>query len=262
MIGREGSKNVCILARGMAPHRGGPESLYTQSALPSMMRLGVLFSGGKDSCLALHRAAEFDKVVCLVTVVPENKESFFFHTPNLHLTELQARALALPLVTRNTPGIEEEEIADLSAAVAQAMDEHDIEGIVTGAVGSVYQATRVQRVCDDLGLWCFNPLWQMDQVQLLWELVRGGYQVLVSGVFAPPLDEEWLGRQIDASTVHELEGLWGSHGINPAGEGGELETTVLDAPMFRSRIVVTAALRDFHRDSGVLFIERAEVVPK
>jgi ABC transporter with metal-binding/Fe-S-binding domain ATP-binding protein len=226
------------------------------------MRLGVLFSGGKDSCLALQRASEVDQVVCLVTVVPENVESYFFHTPNLHLTELQAMAMGIPLVTRATPGVEEEEIADLTAAIVQAREDHGIEGIVTGAVGSVYQATRVQRVCDDLGLWCFNPLWQLDQVQLLWELIRCGYHVIVSGVFAPPLDEEWLGRVIDASTVYQLEGLWESHGIHPAGEGGEIETTVLDAPMFLSRIDVATARRDFHRDSGVLVIEEAEVVPK
>lgn len=226
------------------------------------MRLGVLFSGGKDSCLALHRAAERDEVVCLVTVVPDNPESFFFHTPNLHLTQLQAQALELPQVRVDTAGVEEEEIADLAVAIGRARDEHGVEGIVTGAVSSVYQATRVQRVCDDLGMWCFNPLWQLDQVQLLWELVRDGHKVMVSGVFAPPLDAEWLGRIIDAPTVHELEGLWKSHGIHPAGEGGEIETTVLDAPLFRSRLTVRAARRDFQRDSGVLVVERAEVVPK
>jgi ABC transporter with metal-binding/Fe-S-binding domain ATP-binding protein len=226
------------------------------------MRLGVLFSGGKDSCLALHRAARSDDVVCLITVVPENDESFFFHTPNLHLTDLQAQVMDLPLVKRASPGVKEEEIADLAAAVAEAKAVHGIEGIVSGAVGSVYQATRVQRVCDDLGLWCFNPIWQLDQVQLLWELVRGDYEVTISGVFAPPLDAEWLGRTIDAHTVHGLEALWGSHGIHPAGEGGELETTVLDAPMFTGRIQVIEARRDFGRDSGVLVIERAEVVPK
>ncbi|NIP36359.1 MAG: diphthine--ammonia ligase, partial [Thermoplasmata archaeon] len=145
------------------------------------MRLGVLFSGGKDSCLAMHRAAACDDVVCLVTVFPENRESFFFHTPNLHLTRLQAQAIGLPQVVVDSPGRQEEEIADLSAAIAQASEEHGVEGIVTGAVGSVYQATRVQRTCEELGLWCFNPLWQLDQVQLLWELVREGHQVIVSG---------------------------------------------------------------------------------
>lgn len=226
------------------------------------MRLGVLFSGGKDSCLALHRAAEVDEVACLITVVPDNVESFFFHTPNLHMTELQARALGLPIVTRWTPGIEEEEIADLHAACRIARDEHGVEGIVSGAVGSVYQATRVQRVCDGLGLWCFNPLWQLDQLALLDELLERDFLVMVTGVFAPPLDEQWLGRVMDREAREELAGLWESHGIHPAGEGGELETTVLDAPLFKERIRVVASRKDFGRDSGVLHIEETEVVPK
>ena len=202
------------------------------------MRLGVLFSGGKDSTLALHRATATDEVVCLVTVVPDNVESYFFHTPNLHLTALQAEALGLPLVRRSSAGVEEEEVADLAAAVRQARDDHGIEGIVSGAVESVYQATRVQRVCDDLGLWCFNPLWQLDQLALLREVVEDGYE------------------------VEELEGLWRSHGINPAGEGGELETTVLDAPMFSERIQVASTAVEFGRDSGVLHIEQAGLVVK
>ena len=226
------------------------------------MRLAILFSGGKDSCLALHRAATTDQVVCLITVVPDNPESYLFHTPNLHITALQAEALELPLVRRTTPGVEEEEIEDLAAAVREARDVHDIEGVVTGAVGSVYQATRVQRVCDDLGLWCFNPLWQLDQLALLREVVDGGYNVMVTGVFAPPLDGAWLGRVIDEGVVEELEALWLSHGINPAGEGGELETTVLDAPLFTHRVCVRASRKDLSRDSGVLHIEDAGLVVK
>ena len=222
----------------------------------------MLFSGGKDSTLALHRAAATDEVVCLVTVVPDNPESYLFHTPNLHLTALQAEAMGLPLVRQTSAGVEEEEVADLAEAVRQARDDHSVEGIVSGAVESVYQATRVQRVCDDLGLWCFNPLWQLDQLALLREVVEGGYEVMVTGVAAPPLDEAWLGRKIDADTVAELEGLWRSHGINPAGEGGELETTVLDAPMFKKRIHVDSTLVEFGRDSGVLRIERAGLVVK
>jgi predicted ATP pyrophosphatase (TIGR00289 family) len=168
----------------------------------------------------------------------------------------------LPLVRRESPGVEEEEIGDLAVAIREAVDVHGVEGIVTGAVESVYQATRVQRVCDDLGLWCFNPLWQLDQLALLREVVEGGYEVVVTGVSAPPLDEGWLGRPIDAGAMAELEGLWRSHGINPAGEGGEIETTVLDAPLFRRRIQIHSATIDFGRDSGVLHIEDAGLVVK
>lgn len=226
------------------------------------MRLGVLFSGGKDSTLALHRAAATEEVVCLVTVFPDNPESFFFHTPNLHVTRVQAQALGLPQVTWTSQGVEEREIEDLKAAIEEAVGVHGVEGIVSGAVGSVYQATRVQRVCAALGLWCFNPLWQMDQLALLDELMENGHEVLITGVSAPPLDEGWLGRVIDRRTRDRLAALWESHGINPAGEGGEMETAVLDAPLFRQRIVVESSTVDYGRDSGVLRVTGTRLVDK
>ena len=60
-------------------------------------RPALLFSGGKDSTLALHLAAQKEQVVCLITVASKNKESYMFHTPNIDVTALQAEALGLPL---------------------------------------------------------------------------------------------------------------------------------------------------------------------
>ena len=42
---------------------------------------------------------------------------------------------------------EEEELEDLMAAVAAAKNQYGIQGVVTGAIESVYQAARVQRIC-------------------------------------------------------------------------------------------------------------------
>ena len=170
------------------------------------MKLGVLFSGGKDSAFACHRAMEKEEVVCLITVLPENPESYLFHTPNVSLTALQAEAAGLPLVSVESEGVEEVEVADLSRAISRAVERHGIEGVVTGAIRSVYQATRIQRVCHELGLWCFNPLWQRDEVEYLGEVVSSGFGFLISGVSAAPFDEAWLGRQVDRETLAELEG--------------------------------------------------------
>ena len=161
------------------------------------MRLGVLFSGGKDSTLALHLAAEKEEVVCLITVVSKNKESYMFHTPNIDVTALQAEALGLPLVSVVTEGKKEEELADLEKAIAKAKEEFQIDGVVTGAVESVYQASRVQRICNHLDVWCFNPLWKHDQKVLLKTLVEKNFKVIISGIFAYPLTRRWLGKQID-----------------------------------------------------------------
>ena len=84
------------------------------------MRLGVLFSGGKDSTLALHIAQEKEQVVCLITLLSLNKESYMFHTPNIDVTALQAEALGLPRVAKTTAGEKEKELADLEDAIAEA----------------------------------------------------------------------------------------------------------------------------------------------
>src|SRR4030042_5175060 len=140
------------------------------------MRLGVLFSGGKDSTFALHLASEKEQVVCLITIVAKNPESYMFHTPNIDVTALQAAALELPLVSVVSEGLKEEELADLEKAIAQAKSKYKIEGVVTGAVESVYQASRVQRICNKLNLWLFNPLWKMDQKKLLEILLEKKYE--------------------------------------------------------------------------------------
>ncbi len=226
------------------------------------MRLGVLFSGGKDSTLALHIAAEKEEVACLITVVSKNKESFMFHTPNIDITTLQAKALGLPLVSVMTQGQKEKELADLEHAIVEAKHEFSIEGVVTGAVESVYQATRVQRICNQLDLWCFNPLWKHDQKALLENLLEKQFKVIISGVFAYPLDEKWLGKQIDAQVIARLVELQGKYGISPSGEGGEIESTVLDAPMFKQEIEVTESMVAAKGNSGVYIIKQARLVTK
>ena len=74
------------------------------------MRLGVLFSGGKDSTLALHYAREKEEVACLITLLSENKESYMFHTPNIDISALQAQALSLPQISKTTRGEKEKEL--------------------------------------------------------------------------------------------------------------------------------------------------------
>jgi ABC transporter with metal-binding/Fe-S-binding domain ATP-binding protein len=226
------------------------------------MRLGVLFSGGKDSAFAAWMAMGKEEVACLITVLPSNPESYLFHTPNIQLTALQSRAAGLPLVTVESAGVEGEEVADLSRVLTLAMEEPGIDGVVTGAIHSVYQATRVQRACHALGLWCFNPLWQRDEVEHLSGVVSSGFRFIVSAVSAAPLGEAWLGRELDRSALGELADLARRYRMNPAGEGGEYETFVLDAPFFSRQIEILDASPEFHGDRGIYRIREARLVAK
>jgi len=226
------------------------------------MRFGVLFSGGKDSTLALHKAAEKEEVVCLISLVSENKESFMFHTPNIELTGLQAEALDLPLIRKVTEGKPEEELEDLEEAIARTVKDFKIDSIVTGAVDSVYQTTRVQQICNRLDLWCVNPLWKRNQKALLEEIIAKDFKAVISGVFAYPLDKSWLGKQIDEDMIERLMALSVKYGLSPSGEGGEIETTVLDAPLFKKKIEILDSKVEAQGNSGVFRIKKARLTKK
>lgn len=224
------------------------------------MKLACLFSGGKDSVFACYKAV--DEVVCLISVVSENPDSYMFHFPNIELTKFQAKALDLPLIMQTTKGEKEAELEDLKNVIQKAITEYKIEGVVTGAIASNYQATRIQKICDELNIKCINPLWGKDQIQYLRELVREGFKVIITAVFAEPFDETWLGKEINNDTINELEALRIKHKINPSGEGGEIETLAIDGPIFKKRLEIVKANIKYSNYQGVYEIEDVKLVNK
>ncbi len=221
----------------------------------TLMRVGVLFSGGKDSVLAMHRAAAFHEIACLITLISSNPHSYMFHTPAIEHTRHQSQALGIPQVAVQTTGRKEREVRDLQHAIQKATEEYNIEGVVSGAIDSIYQATRIQRVCYNLNLWCYNPLWQEDQGTVLREMLSKGYKAMIVGVFGYPLGEEYLGRVIDDEVVRHLLKLREEMGFNPAGEGGEIETFVFDGPLFKRPVIIKSVKRHFSNYTGTVEME-------
>ena len=204
------------------------------------MKLGVLFSGGKDSTMATLLAKKAGhEIACLITLHSENPDSYMFHTPSIKRTEKQAEVMDLPLITKDTKGIKEQELKDLEDAIKTAIKKYSIQGIVTGALHSNYQASRIQTICDRLSLQCINPLWHKDEFQYMEELIKNNFKAVVIGVSAYPLNASWLGRVIDSNFIKDVTKLNEKYKIHVAGEGGEFESFVLDCPMFKRPLKVT-----------------------
>jgi len=70
-------------------------------------------------------------------------------------------------------------------------------------------------------------------------LFTNDFEVIITGVFAYPLDESWLGRTIDQDFLQDVKKLYEKYKINPAGEGGEFETFVINCPLFSKRLEIT-----------------------
>ncbi len=220
------------------------------------MKLGVLFSGGKDSTYAAYIAKKYDyEIACLISIFSENPESYMFHTPSIERTEQQARSMRIPLIIQKTKGKKEIELKDLEKAIRKAKKEYKIQGILTGAIQSIYQASRIQKICDKLGLECFNPLWQKDEEEYLDELIKNKFKIIITGVFAYPLGKFWLGREIDSQFIKEVKELNKKYNIHIAGEGGEFETFVIDCPMFKTPLEIISSKTSGEKNSWKMEIE-------
>lgn len=161
-----------------------------------------------------------------------------FHTPAIELTKKQAELMRIPLVARKTLGEKEKELKDLMRAIEKAKIKYNLQGIVTGALASDYQASRILEICKQFDLECINPLWHKNQIDFLKELVKNRFEAIISAVAAYPLDKKWIGRRIDEKFIEETKILQEKYGINPAGEGGEFESLVINCPLFTKPLKV------------------------
>ena len=223
------------------------------------MHVAALVTGGKDSVLALYRAQRMGHTVeVLATMIPKREDSYMFHFPNIHLTGLLSRAVEIPLVTAETSGIKEKELEDLRSLLASL----DVEGVVSGAIASSYQKQRIERICDELGLKSVAPLWHEEPLDIMNELIDLKFKVIIVGVYAYGLDKSWLGRELDSATLEKLVELHERYQISLVGEGGEYESLVLDAPLYKKRIEIVEAETSYESGSGVLVVKEARLVDK
>lgn len=223
------------------------------------MQVAVLFTGGKDSSLALYRSLQGGcEIVCLVSMIPRRENSWMFHYPNMHLIDLYSDATGFPILKSETSGVKEEEVEDLK----HVLEGLSVDAVVSGAVASRYQKERIDKICGQIGLKSIAPLWQEDPVNLLKEMLRLRFEVVVCGVYAHGFDQSWLGKQISNETLQKLLELNERYGISVAGEGGEYETLTLDAPFFRKRIQIVKAETLWRKSSGIFVVKDAKLVEK
>lgn len=203
------------------------------------MKLAVLFSGGKDSNYAMYKASEKHSIVCLISLISENKDSYMFQTPGNNFLKYQADSLNLPIIEVKTKGEKEKELKDLEKGIKQAIKQYDIDGVVTGAIKSNYQSLRIQKICNKLKLWCFNPLWQINEKEYLNDLLKNKFEVSIIAIASYPFTKNILGKIIDEKLKDELIQISDKYKISPVGEGGEFESFVLNSPLFKKKLNIT-----------------------
>lgn len=186
------------------------------------MRVACLFSGGKDSVYAAQWAMRQNYEVALLNVRPE-PYSMMFHHQNVEWTKMQAEALE---VEYHFVNVDEK---NWKEKIKQKLKELDIEGVVSGAVASNYQKSRIDDIAQKLAIKSYAPLWHASE-EVFREMVET-MEIYITGVAAEGMGKEMLGKRITTSFKHPKY-------IHLFFEGGEAETFVADAPLFKKKIVI------------------------
>ncbi|MBO5600261.1 MAG: diphthine--ammonia ligase [Candidatus Methanomethylophilus sp.] len=216
------------------------------------MRLASLYSGGKDSSFSLYVAEQCGhEVPYLVNIVPQDRASWIFHTPNLNVVPTLAEAMGKEVILGSSTGEEDSDMEGLR----RALEGLDIDGVVTGAVWSDYQWDRMNLVCGDLGLKVISPMWRKDQDMLMEQIIDSGIRAVIVGCYAEGFDESWLGRPINHDTLKDLKALRSKYGISIMGEGGEYESMTLYIPGFSHGFEIAEAEKEWKRNDGTLRVK-------
>lgn len=187
----------------------------------------VLWSGGKDSALALYRSVKRGySIESLVTFGPWKAK---FQAHPIPMMKVQAAALGLPhrMIEIAEP-FRESYIEQF-----KLLKKEGVEAVVTGDIDYVDgHPSLIQQCCDEAGLQCVLPLWQEDRAILMNEIIDANFHVIITYLSHPSMDPSWRGRRITREAISELSRL----PIDLCGENGEYHTMTLHMPLFREKV--------------------------
>jgi len=202
------------------------------------MRVVVHWSGGKECCLAYHKAvAQGHDVAFLLSYA--YTDPYIFHS--FPVMEVQSKALGVPLLKVRIKKAYE----DILATLTRLNKEEGIEGIVTGDIvgagcAQIHQ-TYYDAMCEQLGMKLMMPNENpsKDTYDVLKEEIGTGIKPIMNCINLDFIGEEWLGRELNEDSIKELKTLADRQGIDVCSEDGRgFHTMVLDAPLFKERLEI------------------------
>jgi uncharacterized protein (TIGR00290 family) len=161
-----------------------------------------------------------------------------FQTPGNDFISILSKNLNIPLIEVDTKGEKESELEDLEKAILLAKKEYNIEAIVSGAIESIYQASRIQNICFKNKLFSINPLWKINEEEYLNYLIKFNFKVEIIGIFSYPFTKNLIGKRIDEKLISYLKDSNRRYKTSLIGEGGEFETFVVDSPLYKKELFI------------------------
>ena len=194
------------------------------------MKIFSSWSEGKECALATYKAiSQGYEVLYLLNFVSEDGKRSRSHGIKASVVALQAEAIGIPLIQVKTSW---ENYEENFKKVVRELKNKGIEGGVFGDMDLEEHREWVERVCREVGIKAFLPLWGIRAEELIEEFLKLKFKAII---VATRLEETFLGKVLDKALVRQISKL-GSH---PCGENGEYHTFVTEGPIFRTALKVT-----------------------
>jgi len=215
-------------------------------------RAAISWSGGKDSCAALHRAVPLFDVVSMVTMFDDEAVRSRSHGLRPEVLAAQAARLGLRQVVGRCTW------PTYNAAFGSALDELAADGITHVVFGDIVFPEHRQwanDICAPRGMTAVEPLFGCSTRDLFVEWVASGAEAVIVTTRAERLDAGWLGRTLSIDMLAEFAQL----DIDPCGENGEYHTVVTNSPLFRERLQLDSGEHVLHSGCWALDVKVGEV---
>jgi uncharacterized protein (TIGR00290 family) len=200
------------------------------------MSAALLWSGGKDSLLALDRAQRDGlDVTHLATLFDEASGRVRFHGIKTDLIGAQASLLGKALVLQGaTPTGFDSAFADL----LRQLRELGLRDLVFGNIHLADVRAWYEERTVAHGFRHHEPLWGGEPAALVAEFIARGHRSMITSVYLGHGGQpEWLGREFTPQFLDELQAA----GIDACGERGEYHSFSLAGPLFSDAVPVRAA---------------------
>jgi uncharacterized protein (TIGR00290 family) len=196
-----------------------------------------MWSGGKDSALALTRARSRGlEAGALLNFYDAASGRVRFHATRAELIAAQAAAAGVPLRAYGTSWAEFESV--FSDALRQLAAD-GFAGVIFGDIHLADVRAWYEARVRAAGLEHVEPIWGDPPSGLLREFVDGGGRAVVTCCEISKLDESWLGRTIDDAFIRDIA----SAGVDVCGENGEYHSFAFAGPVFRTPVAWRAGER-------------------
>ncbi|MCH7882933.1 diphthine--ammonia ligase [Patescibacteria group bacterium] len=216
----------------------------------------VLWTGGKDSALALYEAELLGyKISNLVTFAPSEPE-FLAHP--LSFMKHQAEALGLPHYILE---IKEPFKESYEKSIHSLREKYGIDTLITGDIAEVDCHPNWIRECAKYsGMGVLTPLWGFNRQELINRLLSCEFKVIFSCVKKPWFMDDWLGMELNKDSLEKLCMLNTETGLDICGEQGEYHSLVVDGPPFKKSIHISSYSK--HASDSLMYIRIQKVVLK